>query len=241
MARSTAGGQAGVSRSLGCTQWVHAEKTCLRPARPTHRCPRPALHAPLTSGRGTQTSPSAQLWDALVDGSMGHSMPTRPGAVRFSAAATLQQGERGGRRGMPGLRATCAHTLRHGCKHTRCADHTAACCMRPRRQPAYLSGWGSGRAMPSVPGEEHRSQSPACVGGGQGQGQRQGMEMSSRSQAQDLEEKPIRQSLPDCCPAPCQGSPQPPRMPPWRPPCLPPHPPSPAWGRCRRCRCCRCT
>lgn len=51
-------------------------------------------HSALTSGKGVQVRPSAQFWAGWSECATGHSMPSRPGAVRLSAAAALQP-ERG--------------------------------------------------------------------------------------------------------------------------------------------------
>lgn len=50
----------------------------------------------LTSGRGAQVWPAAQLSSGRSDGVMRHSMPERPGAVRLSAAAALHELTAGG-------------------------------------------------------------------------------------------------------------------------------------------------
>lgn len=47
---------------------------------------------------------------------MGHSMPTRPGPVRFSAAATLAQVGQGGRLGWN----ACMHAPGAACAHSKC-------------------------------------------------------------------------------------------------------------------------
>lgn len=57
-----------------------------------HSIPNPVTHTThLTSGSGTQTMSAAQLCTGLSDGSIGHSMPMRPGTRRLSTAARLHR------------------------------------------------------------------------------------------------------------------------------------------------------